>query len=380
MHRSDLLSELVGQKPHTIAMAGTHGKTTTTAMAAHALTELGADPAFFVGGEIAIGGRETNAHWGAGDVAVVEADESDRSFLKLNPEVAIVTNVELEHHQTYPGGIDELMEAFDQYAANSTVCVKWRGQRSLAGLSGREGALGYGIIGDGEFATAADAFDPSDLIASELETPADPSCGTSFKLTVDGQTFAVQLAVRGDHNVLNSLAVIASLRHLGYPTGQAVEALAGFSGVGRRFERIGTRAGATIYDDYGHHPTELRAALNNARSASGDGRVIAVYQPHLFSRVVTMAREIGEALALADVAIITAIYPSRERREDFPNVTGLQVAVQTYDARPGMRVHWTPDFESARAALDSELRPGDVCIAIGAGDISAFAHKLVEAT
>ncbi|MFY9469886.1 MAG: Mur ligase domain-containing protein, partial [Solirubrobacterales bacterium] len=221
IHRSDLLAELVAAKPRCIAVAGTHGKTTTTAMIAHVLSELGADPAFFVGGEVRVAGGVVNAHWGDGDIAVVEADESDRSHLKLNPDVGVVTNVELDHHPAYAGGIDELLDAFGEYAGNSGYCVAWRGQSELARLNGRGGGVGYGIArdgdSDGEFASPAAGFAAGDFVAYDVSTPTDPTRGSSFELRRGGEVLAVELGIRGEHNVLNALAVLAALDRLGIP-------------------------------------------------------------------------------------------------------------------------------------------------------------------
>jgi UDP-N-acetylmuramate--alanine ligase len=372
LHRSDLLAELVSAKPRCIAVAGTHGKTTTTAMIAHALTETGSDPSFFVGGEVNVGGRVTNAHWGAGDLVVVEADESDRSFLKLSPEVAIVTNVELDHHRTWGGGIDELLAAFAEYAAPAAHCVVWRMQPRLAELAPAERVVGFGVKGAG-------TTEPGDFLASDLVTPADPARGTSFTLTYDdGIELPVQLGVRGEHNVLNALAALAGLSAAGADVAQSAKALASFNGVARRFERLGTSpGGASVYDDYAHHPTEVRAALTTARATAGAGRVIAVFQPHLYSRTASLARDFGRALALADVAIVLDVYPARERAADFPGVTGWLVATATADARPGMRVLWQPTEADAAAALARELREGDLCITIGAGDVFRIGERLV---
>ncbi|MBI4897961.1 MAG: UDP-N-acetylmuramate--L-alanine ligase [Actinobacteria bacterium] len=373
LHRSDLLSELVSAKPRCIAVAGTHGKTTTTAMIAHMLSEIGADPSFFVGGEVAVGGRVTNAHWGDGDVVVVEADESDRSFLKLSPEVAVVTNVELDHHGTWGGGLDELLGAFTEFVAPARRTVVWRGQSRLIELTDAERLRRFGIEGD-------DGARPEDFTAYDVQTPVDePAAGTRFTLLHEGASTPAGLSVRGDHNVLNALAALAAIDAAGLNHERAVASLAGFRGVARRFEPLGVSAhGGRVYDDYAHHPTEVRAALMTARGAAKDGRVIAVFQPHLFSRTASLARDFGYALALADVAIVMDVYPAREAAADFPGVSGWMVATATADARPGMRVLWQPGHDDVAAALDRELREGDLCITIGAGDVTRVGHSLVE--
>lgn len=360
LHRSDLLRELVAMSSSCIAVAGTHGKTTTTAMIAHALHELGEDPSYFVGGEVEVGGVVTNAHVGGGEAVVVEADESDGSFLKLDPRVATITNVELDHHSTWGGGLDELMAAFADFARPAETVVTWAGQPSLSELGGERG-VSFGI-GSGDLAAAA------------VETPADPAAGSSFEL--DGQR--IQLGVRGDHNVLNALAALASLEAVGIDRSAAAAKLASFRGVGRRFEHVGTTSGGVeVYDDYAHHPTEVRAALTTARATAGDGRVVAVFQPHLYSRTDSLATEFGEALALADIAVVLDIYAAREDANDFPGVTGWLVATRTADARPGMPVLWQPTQEDALAALGRTLRAGDLCITIGAGDVFRLGRELL---
>ncbi|HEV7918435.1 MAG TPA: UDP-N-acetylmuramate--L-alanine ligase [Solirubrobacterales bacterium] len=371
LHRSDLLSELAGEK-RCIAVAGTHGKTTTTAMIAHVLSECGADPSFFVGGEVTVGGETTNARWGGGEWVVVEADESDRSFLKLNPEIAIVTNVELDHHTTYAGGLDELMGEFARYASQSPTAVVWRGQPELATLTGGR-VVGFGIDGG---RPSRIEFDADDVVASNVGTPDDPGQGSGFELRGSGQA---ELGVRGDHNVLNALAAIAAVEQTGIARNDAAAALKTFKGVARRFELVGQTSGGTrVYDDYAHHPTEVAAALSTARQSAAGGRVVAVFQPHLYSRTRSLAREFGKALSIADTAIVMAVYPAREQARDFPGVSGWMVATATADAAPGMRVLWAPTHEDVCRVLANELRPDDLLMTIGAGDITQLAHGLVE--
>ena len=359
LHRSDLLQELVATKEVCIAIAGTHGKTTTTAMIAHVLHELGEDPSYFVGGEVEVGGSVTNAHLGEGKIVVVEADESDGSFLKLDPTVAVVTNVELDHHSTWGGGLDELMAAFAKFTASADTVVRWAGQPRLTELGE---AVTFGIA-------------QGDLAATDLETPSDPAAGTIFTLGDD----RMQLGVRGDHNVLNALAALAALEAVGIDRAAATAQLASFKGVGRRFEHVGTTVdGVVVYDDYAHHPTEVRAALSTARATAAGGRVIAIFQPHLYSRTGSLAREFGDALALADVVVVIDIYAARENPDDFPGVTGWLVATRAADARHGLKVLWQPTHDDALAAVKRLTRPGDLCITIGAGDVFRVGRKLLE--
>ncbi len=315
-----------------IAVAGTHGKTTTCGMAAHVLVEAGRDPAYLIGGELRSTG--SNAAWGEGEWLVVEADESDRSFLELARDVAVVTNVELDHHHTYRS-LAELEAAFDAFTEGACATIR-----------------------------------PGDHDAEDLELV---PLGSRF--TVEG--VPVELNVPGRHNVLNALAALGACREAGVPFAEAAPLLAGFTGAGRRFEERGTTAaGARVFDDYAHHPTEVRATLDAARTL-GARRVIACFQPHLFSRTRMLAREFGQALALADVVAVVDIYPAREEPEDFPGVTGLTIARATADAAGGRRVLWTPTVEEAAARLADEAGEEDVVLTLGAGDVDRVAELLI---
>jgi UDP-N-acetylmuramate--alanine ligase len=349
IHRGELLGELSGMK-RTIAVSGTHGKTTTASMAALALLETGREPAFLIGGELRAAG--TNAAWGAGEWAVIEADESDRSFLTLARDVAVVTNIELDHHATY-AGLPELEEAFAEFASPASVRV-----------------LGPGVDlpGDGELVTFG--------IGEGALSAHDVTLGRgSSRFRVDGGV-QVELQVPGEHNVLNALAALAALRAAGVPVEEAAPALANFSGAGRRFESHGrTEGGAEVYDDYAHHPTEVRATLAGARTLE-PRRLVACFQPHLYSRTQMLAREFGRALALADLIVVLDIYRSRERPEDFPGVSGYQVAEAAADAAGGRPVWWLPGLDEAETQLRGELGEGDLLLTIGAGDVDELARRL----
>src|SRR4051794_6480336 len=266
LHRGDLLAEIAKLR-RSVAVAGTHGKTTTASMAAHALVELGRDPAYLIGGELRSTG--TNAAGGEGELIVVEADEADRSFLKLAPDVAAITNVELDHHATYRSP-REVEEAFAEFVGRCGRASAWVEAPPL----GAQETFG---------------IDAGDLAA------------TGVRLEAHGSRFAVNgvevaLGVPGRHNVLNALAALAALRAAGVAPAEAAPALASFTGARRRFERRGTTlAGAEVYDDYAHHPTEVRATLEAARTL-GARRVVAAFQPHLYSRTRMLAREFGRAL------------------------------------------------------------------------------------
>jgi UDP-N-acetylmuramate--alanine ligase len=348
LHRGDLLAELSRLK-RTIAVSGTHGKTTTASMAAHVLLECGREPAFLIGGELR--SAHTNAGWGAGEWAVIEADESDRSFLKLDREVAVITNVELDHHSTY-AGLGELEDAFAEFAAPASLRVLG------PGVELGESGLSFGI-------------EAGDVRATGVELLRG---GSRFE--VDGA--AIELTVPGRHNVLNALAAIVACRKAGVEPEEAAPALAGYSGAGRRFEELGVSAGgALLFDDYAHHPTEVRATLEAARTLE-PRRLFACFQPHLFSRTRMLAREFGSALALADVVIVLDIYAARERAEDFPGVSGLVVAAAAAEAAGGRPVWWLPKGEDAERLLAGELRDGDLLVTLGAGDVDRVARSLAR--
>ncbi|MEA2365856.1 MAG: UDP-N-acetylmuramate--alanine ligase [Thermoleophilaceae bacterium] len=350
LHRGELLGELSRLK-RTIAVGGTHGKTTTASMAALALRETGRDPAFLIGGELRAAG--TNAAWGAGEWAVIEADESDRSFLKLARDVAVVTNVELDHHATY-AGLAELEEAFEEFTAPAEVRV-----------------LGPGVELPKQGETITFGIESGDLRAEAVALTAGRS---SFE--VEG--VQVELPVPGEHNVLNALAALAALRAAGVPLAEAAPALSKFSGAGRRFESHGrTERGAEVYDDYAHHPTEVRATLAAARTLEPH-RLVACFQPHLYSRTQMLARDFGRALALADLVVVLDVYRARERPEDFPGVSGYQVAEAVADAGGGRPVWWLPTLDEAEAQLRGELGEGDLLMTLGAGDVDELARRLAS--
>ena len=303
--RAELLGEIAATR-RVIAVAGAHGKTTTAAMIAVALRASGLDPSWIIGGEVRDLGA--NAGWSDGEWLVVEADESDRSFLALEPEIAVVTNIELDHHHTYRSQ-EELEEAFRAFLARSRHAIVF-------------------------------PFD-------EAASPA--------------------LRVPGEHNRRNAAAALAACDLAGADPQRSREALSAFTGAKRRFEELGTTAsGARVVDDYAHHPTEVAATIAAARS-QGPQRVIAVFQPHLFSRTRELAGAFGDALAAADRSLVLPVYPARERQEDFPGVgSGLIDA----DAHPA-------SFEAARDVLARELAAGDVCLVMGAGDVDGLGRMLV---
>ncbi len=368
IHRGALLAELCAEK-RLIAIAGTHGKTTTTAMAVWALRAIGADPAFFVGGEVpgvGEGGSAANAGWGEGEWVVAEADESDASFLRLRPEVAVITNVEMDHHARW-GSLAELHAAFEQFVAPAAGAVL---PVDAAASSGQERHLAANPL----YARIA-ADKPVRRFDADVPGPAE-----------------LALAVPGLHNRANARAALAAIGLAGLDVEAAAAALADFPGVRRRLELKGSRAGFRIYDDYGHHPTEVRAALSALRELRPE-RLIAVFQPHLYSRTKALAEEFGAALALADEVAVLDVYPAREQPVgELAGVSGLDVAEAAAERMGGRRVWWLPEAASAERALADLLDRrggrsghdgrggggGPVLVTIGAGDVFKLGEALVE--
>ena len=345
LHRADLLGELTRLRP-TIAVTGTHGKTTTSSMLVHALRGCGMDPGYLVGGAVRSTGA--NAGWGAGEWLVVEADESDRSLLKLAPAIAVLTNAELDHHTTYASqrDVDATFGAF--LGLTERAAVIWDRPELLA-------------------------LAPAGLEVVPFDVEPQLTAGGS-RFALDG--VAVELTVPGAHNARNAAAALTAARLAGADLAEAAAALLDFEGAGRRFERLGaTGTGALVVDDYAHHPTEVAATLAAARTLQ-PRRLIAVFQPHLYSRTVHQATEFGAALAAADEVVVLGIYPARERAEDFPGVTGLLVAEAAADAAGGKPVVWMPGLPAAASYLRPRLREGDLVLTLGAGDVDALGREL----
>jgi UDP-N-acetylmuramate--alanine ligase len=347
LHRADLLAQIAALR-RCVAVTGTHGKTTTAAMLVHALRGAGADPSYVIGGEL----RDTgsNAAWGEGEWIVIEADESDRSLLRFEPEVAVLTNAELDHHSTYSSRLDleQTLRTFMERARPGGAVV-WDRPELLA------------LCPDG-----AVPYDARDVSLS-------PG-GSAFRW----RDTDVVLRVPGLHNAINASGALTAAALAGADPAAAAAALASFRGARRRFEPLGeTASGVAVIDDYAHHPTEVAATLAAARTL-GTRRVVAVFQPHLYSRTRALGREFGAALAAADVPVVVDVYPARERAEDFPGVDGRLIAAAAADARHGRPVAWLPRFDDARAFLQRTLRPGDLCIVMGAGDIDRLGRSLVS--
>ncbi len=362
MKRSQALAELVNRGT-LIGIAGTHGKTTTTALTALALEAAGADPTALVGGRIAAWGG--NARIGGGDTYVVEADEYDRSFLSLWPRIAVVTSMEAEHLDTY-STIAEMEAAFDEFVDRVPVdgkvvaCVDDAGARRQLDRVGRKG-LSYGTGRGAELRAESLEYGPK---------------GSSFAVQWRGDALMdVQLSLRGEHNVRNALAVIGVMLALGLQPQAALPALSAFTGVERRFQVLGAVDGITVVDDYAHHPTEVTATLDAARQVYGGRRLVVAFQPHLYSRTQAFATEFGHALAAADLLYVTAIYPARE--QPLHGVTAKLVVDAAREKLAAEMVRYADDLESLTEALKGELHQGDVLLTMGAGDITGVAHRMV---
>jgi UDP-N-acetylmuramate--alanine ligase len=335
----------------TVAVAGTHGKTTTTSMISVMLSRLGLDPSFVIGGDLNESG--SGAGSGAGDVFVAEVDESDGSFLVFHPDIAVVTNIEADHldHFGSQSEVDAAFAAFAGQAGTVVACWDDEGVRRALG-SEISKLLRYGRGGE------------VDLLIEDEDLSAEGSRST---FSVRGSRVEVRLVVPGPHNVLNAAAAIGVAALLELPLDDAAKALASFSGVHRRFERLGTFGGAVVVDDYAHHPTEVAATLLTAR-LSGSERVVAVFQPHRYTRTEAMWRQLGESLQEADLIVLTDVYAAGE--SPIPGITGKLVVDAAAEAAPGKRIVYLPKRSEIASFLAREIRNGDLVLTLGAGDIT----------
>ena len=365
LHRSQALAALLRGR-RAVAVAGTHGKTTTTSMLPVALRRAGADPSFAIGGELTEGGD--SAHEGGGDVFVAEADESDGSFLLYEPTVGVVTNVEPDHLDHY-GTADAVSAAFDAFAERIVpggvlvACADDPGSALVAaGVRDRRGTAAVRTYGVGE----------ADVRLVDLDASGP---GVRFGLRTAGlPPVDLTLRVPGAHNALNAAAAWAAGTWLGHDAQLLAEGLAGYGGARRRFETKGVAAGVRVLDDYAHHPSEVAAVLRAVRGVSGEGRVLAVFQPHLYSRTRIFADAFGRALALADDVVVLDVYGAREDPE--PGVTGDLVA-RAVPLPPG-RVAFEPDRAAAVRRLADRATTGDVVLTLGAGDVTRLGPQLLE--
>ena len=359
-------AEALGQwvNPGTVvAVAGTHGKTTTTALATEILAAAGRDPTGLVGGRVA--GWEGNLRYGRGDLYVVEADEYDRSFHHIAPRTALVTNLEADHLDTY-GNLARLREAFRTFVGavppDGTVCVcadDPGASKLLAGLGARTCTYGFSA--------------GAQLRATRVRIGSGGPRARVFEGGRDRGELSIRLP--GTHNLLNALAAAAAARRMGVEWSDIRRSLAGFRGVRRRFERLGRERGVTVVDDYAHHPTEIAAALAAARGSFPGARLVAVFQPHLFSRTRDFAGQLGAALAAADRIWVSDVYPAREA--PIPGISG-ELVCEAVTAAGGRDTRYHPDLTTLPAALADTLRAGDVCLTLGAGSIESTGPALLR--
>ncbi|WP_033424640.1 UDP-N-acetylmuramate--L-alanine ligase [Actinomadura flavalba] len=364
LHRSEALAALMADR-RAVAIAGTHGKTTTTSMLTVALQRAGADPSYCIGGQLVTTGL--GADEGTGDVFVAEADESDGSFLRYSPSIAVITNVEADHLDNY-GGFDEVKENFarfvDRIVPGGTL-VASADDPVVRELADRARGRGLTVLTYGE---AADA---------DLRTTAFTPRGLGSVFTIPG-VGDVALGVPGRHNAHNATACVAVARALGLDLHAVREGLREFGGAMRRLERKGSAGGVEVFDSYAHHPTELSADLSATRDylgeRGGEGRIVAVFQPHLYSRTRFFAEEFGAALGLADVAVVLDVYGAREDPE--PGVTGQLVADRVPAATETV---YAPDFDAVPALVAGLARRGDLVITLGAGDVTRLGPLVLDA-
>ena len=344
-----------------IAVAGTHGKTTTTSMIGLVLERAGLDPTYLVGGEPNESG--SGARSGSGDLFVAEADESDGSFLLLRSEIGIVTNIEVDHVDFYRGGREEIEAAFALFAERCRhviACIDDPGAARALGGSSAD-VTWYGVS-------------PEAGVALEVRSLAPRAAhGT---VSIDGRTVEVRLGVDGAHMLLNAAATIAAARLAGVDPQVAAEALAAFTGVHRRFEHRGSGRGADFFDDYGHVPTELQVTLDVARRTE-PARLIAVFQPHRYSRTQALWRELGASLVEADLIVVTDVYGAAQ--EPIPGVTGKLVVDGIALADPTKRVVYLPHRADVVRFLEGEVRPGDLVVTMGCGDVWMLGDAALEA-
>ena len=358
VRRADALSQAVAGGT-VVAVAGTHGKTTTTVMVTEALAAAGRDPTGLAGGRVARWGG--NARMGGRDLYVVEADEYDRAFLSLAPAVAVVNNVEADHLECYDGSVAALEQAFAQFAGRARRVIAGGDDagalRVVSAVRAPVWRVGLGADAD---VRIADAQLDEQGSTARIELP-------------DGRVLALRLRVPGLHNVRNAAAALAVVHELGADLERALAALAEFTGVGRRFERVGEVGGVMVVDDYAHHPTEVQATLAAARQAFPRRRVVAVFQPHLFSRTALHGDALGRALAAADVVVVAPIYGARE--QPLPGVSAALVA------RGAVRAGATTVALRERATLTERVaetvQAGDVVFTLGAGDITRVGPELL---
>jgi UDP-N-acetylmuramate--alanine ligase len=365
LHRSEALAALMAG--HRVAcVAGTHGKTSTTSMLTVALQHCRLDPSFAIGGDLNDSGA--NAHHGHGGIFVAEADESDGSFLAFTPSVAVVTNVEadhLDHHGTVEAYI-AVFESFVDKIEPGGLLVACADDAGAESLAARAEARGVRVRRYGRTAAG------NERDVTLLDHRPDETGGVA-RIRLDGAEIELRVAVPGEHMASNAMAALLAGLELGAPLPGLLDGIASFGGVRRRFEFKGRAGDVRVYDDYAHHPTEVAAQLRAVRSAAQGGRVLVVFQPHLYSRTRMFAAEFGAALALADEVVVLDVYGAREQPE--PGVNGALVAGAV--SLPAGQVHYEPSFEKVPPLVASLARPGDLVLTMGAGDVTMLGPELI---
>lgn len=362
--RAKMLAHLAGEDA-TITVAGTHGKTTTSSMLAVTLDGMGLDPTFLIGGELNDIGA--NARCGRGGYYVVEADESDGSFLFMKPRVSVITNIEADHLDHY-GSLEEIVETFGEFIGRTdpdgvlVVCADDGALTALARERGQARVVTYGRAED------------ADVRWSDLQRR---GAGHAFQVHFpDGRQIEASVAIPGEHNVTNATGVLAAVWSLGLDVGSAAGQLARFGGVRRRFDHVGEVGGVIVVDDYAHHPTEVRATLAGARAAGYD-RILVVFQPHRYSRTSALSEEFGEAFADADRVVLMDVYSAGEA--PIPGVSGKTLLDAVLKAAPRAQVAYFPHRGDIEAYVASRVRSGDLVMTMGAGDVTTVAPEIVRA-
>jgi UDP-N-acetylmuramate--alanine ligase len=367
----------------TLMVTGTHGKTTTTSMLIVALQHCGRDPSFAVGGELGEAG--TNAHHGSGDCFVAEADESDGSLLEYTPNIVVVTNIESDHLDFY-GSADAYIGVFDSFMerlAPGGALVVCTDDPGAAALAQRTAELGIRVLRYGSVEHGGEALAGALLSWEQRGTEAVAHIQLASELDPEGHPRVMRLSVPGRHMALNALGALLAAIEIGAPADEVLDGLAGFEGVRRRLELVGTagfggkapNSMVRVFDDYAHHPTEVSATLGAVRTVveqSGDGRLLVVFQPHLYSRTKAFAVEFGHALDAADQVFVLDVYGARE--QPLAGVSGASVA-----GNVSAPVRYLPDFSAVAEEVAAAAGPGDVIVTMGAGDVTLLGPEIVTA-
>jgi UDP-N-acetylmuramate--alanine ligase len=357
IHRSQALAHLASQK-RLVSVAGAHGKTTSTGMIITALLGLDQDPSFVNGGVINSLGASASS--GKGELFVIEADESDGSFLHYNTSVALITNVDPDHLDHY-GSIEAFHQVFADFANNSKELVVIN--------SDDFGAQEVAKLITKPMVTFGESSDSDVRVTNIIE-----NAEVEFSLTYRSETLSAKLSIAGRHNALNAAGAVATLIGLGFEFGDALVEVAKFGGTERRFELHGERRGVKVYDDFAHHPTEVSAALNGARAVVGSGKIVTVFQPHLYSRTRLFAREFAEALEASDEVVLLDVYAAREDPE--PGVTG-ELILNASSKKD--KIHYVPNWSDAPGVAAKLACAGDFIVTMGCGDVYKMVPEIIEA-